>query len=535
MGQQVNLTGPKDFYTRQATGFVREIGVGSSVVLNLFFMSVPYGALMATIAPFAFPGANLVLIVIVSFALCVAPMMLYAMLGSIMPRSGGDYVFISRIINPVIGFAANFNITAWYLLASALLVSLIAPFGLSAALSSIGIITGNHSMVDAATAVSSKNWEFGAGAVAIVAAALLMSLPSRIWTRIFTVIFVLAYLSVPVSIVLLLIHGRSDFEASLKSFGTSYGAVLSAASKAGYGLNPSFNFGNVLEATPLGYFFFAYAYAGVYVAGELRSPARNLMRAAWWALGIGLVMMLLLMGLAERVFGDDFLGGATYLSTNDPTHYPLPSAPFFYFFVSMLTRNSIVIAVLGFSFVMSLFAALLPSWLAATRSLFAWSFDRIIPDKVSEVSDRTHSPLIANAVVLVVTLILLALIVYGPSQFLVLAFTAGAAEILTYLVLCVAGVWLPWRRRVLYTGSYIDKTVLGLPLIALLAVASFIAYALFLQSLLTNATLGANAKPGIVAMIVIAILPFAIYAVSYFVNKQRGVDLALAGASLPPE
>ena len=31
----------------------------------------------------------------------------------------------------------------------------------------------------------------------------------------------------------------------------------------------------------------------------------------------------------------------------------------------------------------------------ATRNLFAWSLDRILPDKMSEVDSRTHSPVVA--------------------------------------------------------------------------------------------------------------------------------------------
>jgi hypothetical protein len=60
-------------------------------------------------------------------------------------------------------------------------------------------------------------------------------------------------------------------------------------------------------------------------------------------------------------------------------------------------------------------------------------------------------------------------------------------------------------------------------------------YLLFLIPLLVNDALGANAPPGIVAMIVIAVLPFLIYAVSYVANRSRGVDLGVAFQELPPE
>jgi hypothetical protein len=51
-------------YTRQATGLVREIGMSSNLALNISFISLPLAVLVATQAPYAFPGSNLIGIVI---------------------------------------------------------------------------------------------------------------------------------------------------------------------------------------------------------------------------------------------------------------------------------------------------------------------------------------------------------------------------------------------------------------------------------------------------------------------------------------
>ena len=102
--------------------------------------------------------------------------------------------------------------------------------------------------------------------------------------------------------------------------------------------------------------------------------------------------MLVLLALASRTFGEEWLGAATFLANEAPDQYPLPAFPFYFFFAAMLTDSAILIAIMSISFVLAFFAALPPTFLIATRSLFAWSFDRILPDKVSEVNDRTHSP-----------------------------------------------------------------------------------------------------------------------------------------------
>ncbi len=525
----------RGFYVRQATGLVREIGMGSNVALNVSFISLPLAALAATQAPFAFPGASLVLVVVITAILCILPTLLYGNLGTAMPRSGGDYVFVSRIIHPVIGFAANFSVTMWFLLVIALFGSLLAPFGLSAALATIGVASGNQGLIDASATVTSQGWQFWLGAAALILTAVLMSFSVRSWTKIFLVIFALSVVGVIIAVILMLLNGRSDFQAALGGFGADYDGVIQAARDAGFSGSAEFSLSNTFGATPLLFASFGYAIVTTYAAGEIRAPRRTLLRALLTALGISAVIVLVMMWLAASTFGEDFLGSITYLANAAPDQYPLSAPPFFFLFAAMLTQNSFLIAVMGISFALSFFVALPPTFLIATRSLFAWSFDRILPAKISEVNERTHSPLIANGIVLAITLIFLWLTVYGPSQFLELLFTAGAAEILTFIVVAIAAVVFPWRRRTLYQESPIRRSIGGIPAIAVIGFLSIGVYLLFLIPLLVNDALGANAPPGIVAMIVIAVLPFLIYGVSYAVNRSRGVDLGVAFQELPPE
>ncbi len=527
--------GAGGFYARQATGLVREIGISSNVALNISFISLPLAALVATQAPFAFPGASIVLVVVLAAVLSIVPTLLYGWLGTTMPRSGGDYVFVSRIMNPVIGFAANFNITMWYVLVASQFASLLAPFGLSAALATIGAGTGNQTLVDWSATVAGKGWQFGLGAAALVLTAVLVSVSLRVWTRIFMLLFLLSMVGVAIAVLLMIIHGRGDFQSSLTRFGTSYGGIIQAARKAGYTGGGTFSLKQTVAAANLAFASFGYAIVTTYAGGEVRSPRRTLLRALLLALAISFVVVLVMMVLAARTLGQDFLGSVTYLSNVDPAHYPLAAPPFYFLFAAMLTKSSLLIIVMAISFALAFFVGQPATFLIATRSLFAWSFDRILPDKVSSVNERTHSPLIANTIVLVLSVGYLGLIVYGPSRFLQLVFTAGIGETLTFLVVAVAGAIFPWRRRRLYAESPIARRLFGLPAITVIGVLAFGVYLLFMIPLMLNDALGANARTGIVATVVLALAPFLIYGISYVVNRRRGVDLSLAFRELPPE
>ena len=201
----------------------------------------------------------------------------------------------------------------------------------------------------------------------------------------------------------------------------------------------------------------------------------------------------------------------------------------------MLTKSTVVIVVLNLSFIVAIVVALPATFLIATRSLFAWSFDRVIPDKVSEVNERTRSPLVANVIVLIVTLIYLAVIVFAGGGFLKLLYTSGIAEILTFFVVAVAGIVFPYRRRRMYESSSIRRSILGLPALTVYAVISLAVYILFFVSLCTADALGANGSDGIRATYIIAIIAILIYPISRVLNRRRGVDLGLAFAELPPE
>jgi amino acid transporter len=532
------MTSSVGYYTRQATGLVRDISLADTLWLNLSFMSVPYALLVATAGPSGFPGSNIFLVAVIGTVLAIPPAIMWGQLSQAMPRSGGDYVFNSRIIHPIIGFAASFSVTTWYVLVIALLASLIPAFGISAALSTIGAATGDQGLIDMATTVTGKEWQFGVGAAALVGVALLMSLSLRTAMRLFAIAFAISVVGVVIAAVLTLVNGNDAFRAAVTAFGGDYDQIIADAKAAGYPGYPAdggIDWVATIGATPLAFFALGYGIATAYAGGEVRSARSIMTRALLLALLIGGSVTAIVLGLAAKTFGEEWLGAATYLGTAGAAEYPFASAPFYFFFVAMLTDSAPLIIAMGISFILAAAVPMVPTFLIATRTLFAWSFDRLFPSRVSDVSDRTHSPLWANGIVLAVAMVFLALSVYGPAEWPTLLYTAGAAEFLTFIVLAVAAAIFPYRRKDLYEASPINRKLIGIPVVTLAGVLSLIIYGMFEYSLWTNDLLGANSAVGITATIVIFVIPFVIYAISYLWNRSRGVNLGLAFESLPPE
>jgi len=106
----------KKLFTRKATGLVREIGVGTAVLIaiaNVVGLGWQKRVFQATgWAPvgestFLFGIHPVVMAFAVTGIIILVSLYCFSMLSAAMPRSGGGYIFISRILNPALGFVAT--------------------------------------------------------------------------------------------------------------------------------------------------------------------------------------------------------------------------------------------------------------------------------------------------------------------------------------------------------------------------------------------------------------------------------------------
>src|SRR6476660_7455497 len=89
-------------FVRRSTGLVREASALDATIFNAVF-SAPVGATLAWgvfFALTAFPGSDLVAATLWSFVRNVPSLIMMALLASSMPKTGGDYVWVSRILSP---------------------------------------------------------------------------------------------------------------------------------------------------------------------------------------------------------------------------------------------------------------------------------------------------------------------------------------------------------------------------------------------------------------------------------------------------
>jgi APA family basic amino acid/polyamine antiporter len=109
-----NQAGSKIF-ARDATGLTRQIGAWDAFLGNILAMGVSYFFVFAYFASLLFPGANLPVTVFVTLIPGIVVALLYYLFTVAMPRTGGDYVWTSRILHPSLGFMTNVVLTFTWL------------------------------------------------------------------------------------------------------------------------------------------------------------------------------------------------------------------------------------------------------------------------------------------------------------------------------------------------------------------------------------------------------------------------------------
>ncbi|MDV3294082.1 MAG: amino acid permease, partial [Nitrososphaerales archaeon] len=109
-------SGKPTVFVRDSTGLVKNVSFIDSIAMNLSNMSV--GALLGVIgiaglAPMLFSGQdmsgiNLVLLSVISFVLSFPQIVVYTIMSRRYPRSGGDYVYVSRVFGGPVGSVLSF-------------------------------------------------------------------------------------------------------------------------------------------------------------------------------------------------------------------------------------------------------------------------------------------------------------------------------------------------------------------------------------------------------------------------------------------
>src|SRR5256714_8131712 len=117
MAEMPQAGGPAKLFVRQSSGLVRDVSVTNALFFNIAaFVGVgltlyPAFYSLAFVPVWRFgPFSEYGWAAIITGIFCVILALIFASLTSVMPRSGGDYVFTTRIVGPFLGWLESWTL-----------------------------------------------------------------------------------------------------------------------------------------------------------------------------------------------------------------------------------------------------------------------------------------------------------------------------------------------------------------------------------------------------------------------------------------
>jgi amino acid transporter len=505
------------------------VSIGIAIAFNQYY------------GPSLYPGAMVWVSTLLAALGMVAAATTFYFWSVIFPRSGGVYVSLSRATHPAFAFVASVVESMVLLYYGALAASLIVTVGLSSFFATVGSIGGNDTLVRWAGDVAKPAGIFWIGTGILLLAGVLLATGTRRYFSVQRVLFAVALVGLLVVAIVMLFGSRSSFRTHFTDItGLTSANVIETARRNGFVTAPN-DFWETVKFMIWPLLPLLGAIQSVGIGGEIKKVGRaQLFGMLGAVIGTGVVIALFSL-LANKAFGSEFQGAVSYNSisglTDSSTEAAMGATPYFTVLAGILT-NSVVLSVI----VMATFAAWIWFWVPAeiaytTRTMIAWSFDRLAPSQLGYVSKRFHTPVVAIGISTAISIVFMWAIAYKGLSLLrliePLLIIWGAAMLMA--------VVFPWTGRSFYKRSPVAAYRVGpIPLMSItgaLTVAFFgLAFVLLWKDDIAAGPLISSHLPTdfwIIASVLVAAIVW--YIGNRIYRHRRGVDVSLAFREIPVE
>jgi basic amino acid/polyamine antiporter, APA family len=532
----------RTLFARKATGLVRGWAVRDAFVYAFFSINlITLGLFIFSYAVFI-PDGSLLWAVVLSGGYLLLQVITYASLIAAMPRAGGDYIWISRILGGGIGFvlaACGWWFILWHwvpIYANILNVEVFVP---------LGAIVGADGWV---SFFSEPKGLFAASIIVALLASLVISLGMRTYARIQKFCFFGGLVGLAFMFILLLINSKADFISALNTqssevLGTTGNAYQGTVEAGALGTDASSSVGDfgavkgVFLLIPFILFFNLWSNWGATLYGEVRgaSDFRKNIYAMGGALIATTILAVVMFLLIAKTFGWDFYNASNngYWSGEGPLGvFPYPGLLAAFLMDGAFWQFLLVglLALWFFGWVGTVF-------LSSTRVVFATAFDRVLPEAAAKVS-RNGVPYVALALMLIPSLPIAYFYAYDEEFF---SWTLAATFVIavTFAGSAIAAAVLPWRRPEIYNASPIARyNLAGIPLVTIAAAGFLVILGFAIYEWSTNAVYGidwTNFRSSFYYMFALYGLALAIYVVSRVVRRSQGIDMSMVHREIPVE
>jgi amino acid transporter len=531
-------------FARKASGLVR--GLSFIDAFGVGFMNqglTPSMWVMITLGLGVYTGGNLILATLLSAILCgIGFPLVWGILGGSMPRSGGEYIYNSRIIHPLIGIAESFgNAFVWIMW-----IYVLAPWTIDPGLVMMFQFLGYPEVADAIAGSSMA--VFLISSVVSAIALLFVVFGMKVFASVQKVVM---FLGIGGCIIILLVFTFTTRQAYIQAWNDlaaqygslTYDAFLSTARSAIEGagdvLPTTWNWFDTLGVMVAGSWLFAYSYCITFIAGEVKRPDKTIILANLWAILVPAFFMLWLAVVLYRAVGFEFLSATAWVDNSGETlaGYTFPWSTSFVGLAAVVTQNKVVVFLMALSFILFNLWWVALSYLAFPRILFAWGMDRMGPKWFADIDYRWASPVKNHILCFILGELGIALYAFRGNPMEGLSVT-GLEIVSVFGVTAIAAAIFPFSKKArnIYESSpYKRWKVLGVPAVTFGAIVNLIYLAILFYFFIVMPDLEGLAIGSLILYAFIWGLGILWYFYWKRRNRQVGVDTDMTFGELPPD
>ena len=539
-------------FLRNATGLVKAWSTFDAFVYSFWSVNLITLGLYGMSFLYGVPDGQALIAILLFGVLTTFLVATYAMLVSVMPRTGGDYAWQSRVLGGAAGFVLS--ITGWWftlflwapIYANILVVQFFSPLAYTLGWTNVAtFFTGNWGV-------------FVSCLIVLAFVSVVVTLGMETYARIQKICFWIGLVGLAVMIVILAFASNSDFQAAFNreaaslfgASGNAYQATIDAAKTGGY-TNSDFgtiSFGPILLVLPFLAFYLLWPNWGATLYGEVRG-AKDVRKPFWsmfWGLWVTVALVAVVVLLMVKTFGWNFYQAANAAYWNPifavpgAKAGPVPIWPYPVMFAGWLVDNHLFQALLIIVMGLWFFGWAGTLFLSSTRVIFAAAFDRVLPAWAASISAKRRVPYGSLVLMIVPSIVVSAIWAFKPD-FQSVFLDATAVLALTFLATTVAAIVLPWVRKDLYDASPIAAYKIGgVPAISVVGVVTAIflvgmLYEWFFNGSNLYGTSFQSTTKSVIYFAITYVVAIAIYVVAYFVRRNQGIDLNRIHHEIPVE
>jgi amino acid transporter len=480
------LSATPEVFTRKASGLVRVMSPYSAFVYNILTMGLifPWTYLWA---PGALPGGRLVWGILLAMLIEIPIAFAYVWLSTALPRSGGDYVFESRVFGGGTAFTVVMSgYVIWILQWVGLSGWLLSYLGFAPLFLGLGATLQSPGLSDLGVWFTQPTGIIITSILNAFVALVILCSGFKNYVRLQWVMWYVVLIAFGVMFAVLFFTPPAQFVERLNAFAAAsggganfYQTAVDAVAAAGIDLNPPPTLLATLLVAPIAWTSLQWATYSAQQNGEIKD-ARSFKNQSIIIVGslivTGILLALIAAGL-ERLAGPQFLyvAGAGYWSL-----IPEATVGGFYLWPNIIaiavTASPIVVLLIGLGYILNSHQIVHNCYIGMTRVMVAMSLDRLLPEWVSKVNERYHTPVNAHVAYFLASIpVILAYNLVPGWVGLTLGVTFGCGYV--FIITCLAGALLPYRAKDVYEASPGAKyTVNGLIalLFTLLGIVAFI-------------------------------------------------------------